>query len=36
MEQFIHEAELIGSQLEQQYYEQQLEQLILSYERNKY
>jgi len=40
MEQFIHEAELIGSRLEQQYYEQQLEQLkeqlILSYERNKY
>jgi hypothetical protein len=27
MEQFIHEAELIGSRLEQQYYEQQLEQL---------
>ena len=27
MEQYINEAELIGSQLEQQYYEQQLEQL---------
>ena len=27
MEQFIHEAELIGSQLEQQYYEKQIEQL---------
>ena len=27
MEQFITEAELIGSQLEQQYYEQQVEQL---------
>ena len=27
MEQFIHEAELIGSRLEQQYYEQQIEKL---------
>ena len=27
MEQYINEAEFIGSQLEQQYYEQQLEQL---------
>ena len=27
MEQFIHEAELIGSRLEQQYYEQQVEQI---------
>ena len=40
MEHFIHEADLIGSQLDHQYYAQQLEQLkeqlILSYERNKY